>query len=756
MLPVPADYIREYRSFINSHYLSEGVRITVGVTLPAIIFSYFDLLSIGLIVSLGALCVSLTDNAGPIHHRRNGMAASSALIFLVTLITAFAVSHTVLLGIWVMVCCFVFSFIAVFGARAASVGTASLIALVLNIDETQAIGNIFLNAVYVLCGGLWYMALSLALYELRPYKLTQQALGECINATADYLKIKASFYEANVDFNKSYAKQIEQQVHVHTKQDLVRELLFKTRDLLRDSTTTSRTLLMIFLDIVDLFERVITSHQDYAALHRYFDKYEKTHILEEYRKLILLLASELEEISISVKSGKPSLSDGELERSLIRVKEVFNQFRDEHRDASNIEGFISLRHILNSIEDIAARIRTLHQYTTYNKKLSEAVPANLDYEKFVSSSNIDIKLLRDNLSFNSNIFRHALRVSIGTTLAYILIQFLNTGHSYWVLMTTIVLIKPAYSLTKKRNYERLAGTVVGAILGLGLIYFIKDKTALLVLMIFFMIGTYSLMRVRYLMSVVLMTPYVLLLFYLLRSGDIEGVLMDRLVDTGIGSAIALMANYFLLPAWEQRNITSVMKSALEDNIKYFQDIGGIFAGRPCTTSQFKLSRKKAFVSLANLSDAFNRMLSEPKHKQEGIKYIHQYVVSNHMLTSHIATLSYYVPLAGKYREDASIFAQILATAEGRFRETLEILTRKLPDEQQSDENEPIKLLNEKVSAMVTRRKTELETGIVDSQLRYTLSEYKSIADQFNFINNISIDLRKIAKSLSPSLPVHPS
>jgi len=49
---------------------------------------------------------------------------------------------------------------------------------------------------------------------------------------------------------------------------------------------------------------------------------------------------------------------------------------------------------------------------------------------------------------------------------------------------------PAYSLTKKRNFERLMGTLAGAFIGLLILYFIPDRTVLFVLMIFFMIGTY--------------------------------------------------------------------------------------------------------------------------------------------------------------------------------------------------------------------------------------------------------------------------
>ena len=45
--------------------------MTAGILLPAFVMIYFDMLSVGLVLSLGALGVSGTDSAGPIQHRRD-------------------------------------------------------------------------------------------------------------------------------------------------------------------------------------------------------------------------------------------------------------------------------------------------------------------------------------------------------------------------------------------------------------------------------------------------------------------------------------------------------------------------------------------------------------------------------------------------------------------------------------------------------------------------------------------------------------
>ncbi|MBI3882722.1 MAG: FUSC family protein, partial [Sphingobacteriales bacterium] len=632
-----------------------------------------------------------------------------------------------------------------------SVGVAALIIMVLTLKLQHTGWDIFYNSFYVMAGGVWYMVMSLVLYRVRPYKMAQQVLGDCILATSNYLRTRASFYDNHVNYEKSYQHLFEQQILVQEKQNLVREILFKTRGIVRDSTNTGRVLMMIFQDSIDLFERTMTSYQDYEALHHSF---ESSDILSRYQHFILELSKELDDIGIAVKSGHISEESGQLQIHLKELQAYFNTYRDKYRTAGNVEAFISLRHILNSIEDIVNRIHTLHLYTTYDRKHTKKLPSVTEYEKFISHTVIDEKLLKDNLSLSSNTFRHAIRISIATLCGYLASILLPVGHSYWILLTIIVILKPAYSLTKKRNYQRLLGTITGAIIGLAILYFINDHTILFIIMIVLMIGTFSLIRTNYMASVFMMTPYIMVLFHLLNRGDTQSILYDRVVDTAIGSIIAFLANFFLVPSWEKDQIKNYMVKALNDNANYFKKISCAYVGKPYTVTQYKLSRKAAFVSLANLSDAFARMLSEPKHKQQNNKLIHQYVVLNHMLTSHIATLSYYAtPLAEKYSSDD--FLPVIKNTVAAFEKAISILKKSedtvlKPLDGQANAtviNEDAKrnnILNDRINELIRERKAELQNNLSETDIRKTLSEFKAIVDQFNFISQIAGDINKIS------------
>jgi uncharacterized membrane protein (TIGR01666 family) len=735
------DYLKAYRSLIYSQYLGQGVRITAGIVLPAAIFSHFGLLTQGIVMSLGAMAVSLTDLPGPIQHRRNGMIWCNLAIVVVSWLIGLVHDSPVGLGIFLLVGCFWFSFLGVYGSRANAIGVSAMLIMILTLEQPPSGWMGTGNPLLILGGGVWYTIFSLVLYRIRPYRLIQQALGDVIQATAAYLRSRAAFYAPDPDYDKIYRLLLEKQALLQAKQELIRELLFKSRKLVVESTQTSRILLMIFLDVVDLFERALTSLEDYPKLHRLFDSFG---ILDRFHSVIVHLAEELDEIGTSVQRGSPSVEASGLSQEIRELESFFLDFRDRNRNAENVDGFIALRHILESIQDIGDRLHTLARYTSYDPGL-KPVQERLDLEQFISHQDHNPRILLENLGLSSNMFRHALRISVATLAGYLVSLWLPFGHSYWIMLTIIVILRPAYSLTKRRNLERLAGTVAGALIGVIVLYLIQDRMVLLGFLILFMILAYSFLRTKYLIGVLFMTPYVLLVFHLLTPAHFRDVVTDRLIDTGIGSGIAFFANLFLVPTWEHEQIRDYMTRLMEANIEYFQQVIFALAGQPVDDTRYKLARKNSLVNLANLSDAFNRMLSEPRSKQKNIRELQQFVALNHMLTSHIATLSSYQE--GRNPSNAAEFARVADALLRGLGNSLEILKGKPLVKNGSSYREPLRAVNEKVSRLMEQRQSELKRGETDTDTRKQLSAVKPLADQLNFIGKIAGDLEKLGQSL---------
>jgi len=621
---------REIQSFFYSQYFSDGLRITLGVLLPSLVLAQFGQLETGLTLSLGALCVSGADNPGPVMHKRNAMAICSALMFVVAIATGFARLNVFTMGVEIVIFAFFFSMFTVYGNRAASVGTSCLLIMILMMEKALQPSEILEYSATILAGSIWYTLLSVTFFSIRPYRAAQQALGENMLDVAKFLRIKADFYKPETNIEENYHKVVSQQIHVSHNQDAVRELLFKSRLVVKESTNASRVLVLTFVDLVDLFEQIMATHYDYFAIHQ---KFEKSGILDDISLVISHIADELDNLGYSIQANSRYRHVIDLNPELEKLKVKIDALATQDKSISNLV----LKKILINLRDLSQNISNISNY--YNSKSAEILKerAQVEYSKFITHQEYDPRLYFDNLTFSSSIFKHSLRVALVCLMGFITAKTISHGHhSYWILLTIIVILKPGFSLTKQRNYQRLLGTIAGGALGILILYFIKDTTAQLIILMVFMIAAYSFQRLNYIVSVIFMTPYILILFKFL---GVDHVVQERIADTLIGGGIAFVASYIIFPTWEFDLIKSTLTDVLRSNIDYLMKVAESLSGKNVNTTEYKLARKDVYVYSANLSAAFERMTSEPKRKQQHIKEVHKFVVLNHILTSYIANIA---------------------------------------------------------------------------------------------------------------------
>lgn len=741
-------YTKKYINFINGRYASEGIRITAGIIAPSLVMNiFFDMLPIGLVMSFGALCVSVADTPGAAKHRINGMLATSILVSVLSVATHYVAVNPFLLGVVLTAAGFIFSMLAVYGVRSSAVGIAALLMIVLSLQSPPHGKDIWIHAGYTLAGGTWYMLYSLVLYRLRPYKFIQQVLGDYIQDVAVYLRSRGALYADNPDYNKINESLIQQQVSAETQQNLLSDLLFNTRRIIKESTHTGRVLFKIYLDVAELFESVMTTYQDYEILHKQFDS---TGILEDYRKIILSLSEEMEEIGIAIKSGIDSQPLVATTQLIEKAKERFEHLRENYMKNEKVEEFVSLGRILRNLQDLNERLTTLHRYTTYEVELKKNDTSAKIYERFAENISLRPSLFFNNLNFSSNIFRHALRMALALLAGYVVSLFFKVDRGYWILLTIVVILKPAYSLSKQRNYDRLIGTAVGIAIGILILFTLKNDSVLLALMLFFMAGSYTFMRTNYFMSVLLMTPYLLIFFHLLYPYNLRELMIDRLVDTAIGSVIAFIASLFLVPAWESSSIRSLMVKMIEANDKYYSLVAGSFCSSgPFNADQIKIARKETMVALANLSDAFTRMLSEPKRFRQGIKNIHKFVVLNHNLTSHLATLSYFLQAKQNPFRSADLLP-VTQQTRLHFSNTIRLLNEQ-EGELAKPDNSYLRKVNETLATLVEKRKAEVAAGELETPTKRVMVDSKSVIDQFNYIFSDAAAVAKISSDYNKEM-----
>lgn len=172
--------LREIRGFFYSQYFSDGLRMCLGILAPALVFYTFNRFDLGITLSLGALCVSVVDTPGPLVYKRNAMLVSTLCVFLVAIATGFARFNSITLGIGITIITFIFSMLAVYGTRAAAIGTGAMLMMIFMIEKPISPSEVLAYSVQATAGGLWYTLFSLLFFSIRPYRAAQQALGESI------------------------------------------------------------------------------------------------------------------------------------------------------------------------------------------------------------------------------------------------------------------------------------------------------------------------------------------------------------------------------------------------------------------------------------------------------------------------------------------------------------------------------------------------------------------------------------------------
>lgn len=701
---------REIGYFLSSQYFSDGLRITLSILLPSLVLAQFDQLQAGMAMSLGALNVSSSDAPGPVMHRRNGMIASTVIGFFVTFLTGFARMNPYLLGFEILLFSFLFSMLGIYGNRATAVGTAALLIMILMIDRPMDAAGVVQESCLVLAGAMGYSLISLLVSRLQPYRLAQQALGQCIHEMAKLMAIKGDFYDVSTSLDENYRRLIAQQVDVSEKLDAVREVLFKSRRIVDESTRTGRLLVLTFVDVVDLYEQITAMYYDYSDIR---ERFGKTAVLDQIANAILRLSVEFDHIGLAIQLPVSLHKPININPRLEVIKRSIDGLKDQ--DGSTLV----LKKVLVSLRTISQRIATLQK----NLALPNVSPVDneaMEFGRFVSHQIIDIRSFRNNLSLSSSSFRHSVRVAVAMLLGYVITKLLPYGHhSYWVLLTISVILKPAFSLTKQRNIERILGTLAGGIIGVLILTFIPNKQIQFGFMVLFMIGTYSAQRTNYIVMVICVTPFVLILFSFLGVSHL-GVAEERFFDTLLGGVIAFLASYLIFPQWESEQLQTPMRAVLSANVRYLQLLLDSLSGKPIDLVDYKLARKEIYVTSANVSSAFDRMLSEPKHKQLNEKLIYEFVVLNYILSANIATIT---------------SAQLAGNAQPYSAALLRPVKR------------AIHTLTETLRRLGITTTAGLPESSVDSQKPTPITSNSLLAEQLNFIQQVSSDISKLVERI---------
>jgi uncharacterized membrane protein YccC len=162
---------------------------------------------------------------------------------------------------------------------------------------------------------------------------------------------------------------------------------------------------------------------------------------------------------------------------------------------------------------------------------------------------------RTELTLRSSTFRHALRLSVALIVAGVVYRGLSLGSGYWVPLTVLFVLKPDYGTTMTRAIGRAAGTMAGVTIAWAIVtLFSPADSTIVVLLALLACAAYALFPANYALFSVVLTVLVALVAEF-SGGSPVGALADRIVDTAIGTSIALAA----ITVWPTREAPQTLE-----------------------------------------------------------------------------------------------------------------------------------------------------------------------------------------------------
>jgi uncharacterized membrane protein YccC len=214
-----------------------------------------------------------------------------------------------------------------------------------------------------------------------------------------------------------------------------------------------------------------------------------------------------------------------------------------------------------------------------------------------------LSTLRHHLKLRSPVLRHALRLCVVAGLAVAIGVGFHLRNPQWITVTAIAILQPWAGTTFRRGLQRVAGTMAGAGLAAVLAALVRHPGGLVALIFVFAVAAVSLLPMNYAAFSMFLTPTFVLLAEV-QGGDWH-VAGARLIDTIIGSALAIAGTRLLWPSPERRRFPIQAASALLATRTYLERVC-----RDEASPRIRQARLGVGVAVADAETSAERVVEE--------------------------------------------------------------------------------------------------------------------------------------------------
>lgn len=639
----------------NSSYMY-ALRMVVAFSGTAF-FPYYihqQILTIPLTLGVVAAAISNIDDRFSVHLRN--LFYTYIGFFIAASSVQLLFPYPWLFSLGLIASCIVLILLGSLGSRYATISYGALVVAVYAMLGVNLFDYWYQQPLYLVLGAMWYGLLTSISYLVFPVRKLQDNLTDCYDRLGSFLEAKSNLFDADLD-NREFEQALIELSLVNSK--LVATLNTTKSSLLtrlkgdRGQKDTRRSLQYYFV-AQDIHERGDSAHIDYQTLAREF---RYSDILFRFQRLLSHQSRACIELAKCIRLHRPYQHNPHFARAFDRLKQSILAQMVQQRDPMHLN---ALRLILANLKEIDAQLANMQTERLFlQKETQQASGQPADIERYGMDEKYSDDQLRDdslqglddiwqrvkqNLSPESVLFRHAIRLSLVLLMGYVFIQWTGLNHGYWILMTVLFVSQPNFNATKRRLKLRISGTLAGVLIGLPVLYFIPSVEGQLIILIIAGVLFFELRSRQYAQATAFITLLALISFNLDGSGFDAAV--PRIVDTIIGCLFAWIGVSFIWPDWKFRRLPRMINSALSSQCEYLAEVIQHYHVGKSNAMNYRIKRRIAHNADAEIASFISTLATEPDQDAMQVSQYFRFLCLNHTFLSYISAL-------GAHREKLS-------------------------------------------------------------------------------------------------------
>jgi uncharacterized membrane protein YccC len=584
-----------------------GLRNAVGVAAPLVVGVAIGMPLGGLAVASGALNVSYSDGHDPYEQRAKRMLASSALCAIAVMAGGLAGHHNVAAILFATVWAFGSGMAMVFGATGESLGVISLVVLIIYSAQSLTPDRALQAGGLAFAGGVIQMLLSLALWPVRAYEPERRALANLYLSLAQAASSPASLMKAPPSAEVS---------------TLAHEALAARAS---DHSIESERFLFLLSQAERMRLRLFTLGRLLRRMRREKFGFAPAEMVETFLEAASRLTAA---IADSLAKGEPLDIN---ESALNEMRHATEALREKNDTGERTFLAAVERDARHQMDALAGQLRAAAQLAADVSPWGSRATRERDKKRpWRMRMTGSLARVAANLSLQSALCRHAIRLAVGVAIAEVLARGLETPRAYWLPMTTVLVLKPEFTVTFTRGLLRIGGTIAGLLLATAMFHFLLGGTAVeIALIAVFVFVLRWVGPANYGIFGIAISALVVLLIAFTGVAP-KDVIWARGENTVAGGVLAL-AIYALWPTWERTQVAEMMARLLAAYRAYFATVVDELTRADATISTERLDKARlaARLARANAVASVERMRAEPGSRPEEIALLTGMLASSH-------------------------------------------------------------------------------------------------------------------------------